>query len=60
MEGTHSDMRSECASNDPEFFIFGLFDGSTPLHKISLSAIVGIIITVLIIIGLIIWCIKSK
>jgi hypothetical protein len=28
MVGTHDDMRSECASlsNDPEFFIFGLFD----------------------------------
>ena len=61
MAGTHNDMRSECSaslSDDPEHFIFGLFGGETSSQKISLSAIVAIIVLLLIVIALIVWCFK--
>jgi hypothetical protein len=60
MTGTHTDMRSECASlsDDPELFIFGLFDGEPSFQKISFSGIVAIIVFLLIIIALIVWCIR--
>jgi hypothetical protein len=56
--GTHDDMRSECGSlsNDPEFFIFGLFDEQLSLKKISLATIVAIIVLFVIVIALIVWC----
>jgi hypothetical protein len=57
MTGTHTDMRSECASlsYDPELFIFGLFDGEPSFKKISLSGIIAIIVLLLVIIALIVW-----
>lgn len=60
MVGTHSDMRSECASlsDDPELFIFGLFDGEPSFQKISLSGIIAIIVLLLVIIALIVWCFR--
>jgi len=60
MTGTHTDMRSECASlsDDPELFIFGLFDGEPSFHKISLSGIVAIIALLLIVIALVVWCFR--
>lgn len=58
MVGTHQDIRNECA-NDPEFFIFGLFDGSTSFKKISLTTIISILITMILIIGILVWCYRK-
>jgi small-conductance mechanosensitive channel len=57
MVGTHSDMRSECASlsDDPELFIFGLFYGYPSFKNISLSGITTLIVLFLVIIVLVVW-----